>query len=286
MSAIRTSKQRRAMEVSILVVVLLTVACGTGLEPSVTEPPATASSMTEPTVASPEGLHVIVLPDADGRMPPDVQLGCPGGPEFPASALDGIRPLAGSDLPEIEAAIEVFLENEEGQFWPQDDWKILHQTDDVALLVHDGTQEGSTDEINFSFMNLESEGDEWRWAGASSGGSCPLRTSLREGLNTVGWRIDPAAEQLTPESTRIQLLVTERECVSGQAIGERLLGPEIATTESAVLIAFAAEPPPGAFQDCPGNPDQSVVVALPEPLGTRIVSDGLEVAGQLEDYLN
>jgi hypothetical protein len=228
-------------------------------------------------------LRLIVLPDSSGRMPGDLELGCPSGPTFPASALEEIRPLSGAGLDEIETAIRGFLDNEEGQYWPQDDWQILHETEDTVLLVH---HEGTDGESNFAFQTVERVGGEWRWAGSSMGGPCPLRTSLPEGLNNVEWRIDPAAEPLTADSASVELLVTERECVSGQAMGERLLGPEIVTTGDSVFIAFAAVPPPGDVQDCQGNPQQSVVVHLAEPLGNRVISDGLAVAGHLEDFLN
>lgn len=233
-------------------------------------------------------LRLIVLPDSSGRMPGGVELGCPSGPTFPASALDEIRPLAGAGLDEIATAIRGFLDSEEGLYWPQGNWQILHETDDTVLLVYQGGDgsDSSADESSLAFQTVERVDGEWRWAGSSSGGSCPLRTSLPEGLNAVEWRIDPAADPLTPDSTRVELLVTERECASGQAMGERLLGPEIVTTEKAVLIAFAAEPPPGDFQDCQGNPEQSVVVDMAGPLGNRVISDGLAVAGNLEDFLD
>lgn len=57
-------------------------------------------------------------------------------------------------------------------------------------------------------------------------------------------------------------------------------------TKTAVLIAFAAEPPPGDTQTSPGNPEQSVVIELPEPPGNRVVSDGLAVTGHIEDFLD
>lgn len=252
----------------LLVVASSVVACGTTTEPSGTTSGA----------GSPDSLGLIVLPDAEGRMPPDVDLGCLSGPFFPASALDEIRPLEGSGLLEVEAAMRDFLDDEEGQFWPQDGWEILDETDDHVLLLHGSGPDG------FAFISVRRENGDWRWAGANRLEDCPLRTSLPPGLNIVEWRIDPSADPLTPQSTTVAVLVTERECASGQAMNERLLGPEVVTTNRAVFIAFAAEPL-GRAQTCQGNPEQGVIVELPEALGDRELLDGLAVAGNLEDFL-
>lgn len=246
--------------------------------PSGPDEGASPSDSTPSTTAG--ELQLIVTPEPAGNLPEELMVGCSSGPTFPLSALEGIRPLAESGLSEIEAAIRVFLDDEEGQFWPQDDWQVVHQTDSTVLLAH-----LSQPEELVSFMTVELTGNEWRWAGAQGGGPCPLQARLPEGLNTVQWRIDPAAEPLTPNSTTVDLLVTERECASGQAMGDRLLGPEIVATQTAILIAFAAEPPPGDSQTCQGNPEQTVVVELPEPLGDRVISDGLAVGMNLEAFL-
>lgn len=278
----------------VLVVVLLVVACGTEPDVSATSS-ETRDSDTHPaesdgTIRVAEDTErdrrMIVLPDSSGRMPSDVELGCPNGPTFPASALDEIRPLAGAGLDEVETAIRDFLDTGEGAYWPQDDWQILHQTDDSVLLMHHGGLADASSENTFAFQTVERVDGGWKWSGASTGASCPLRTTIPAGLNTVEWRVDPAADPLTPDSTRVELLVTERECVSGRAMGDRLLGPEVVATDNAVFIAFAAEPPPGDTQDCPGNPEQPVVVELAEPLGNRVVSDGLAVAGHLSDFVD
>lgn len=273
----------------LAVVAVSAAACGNGAggglgttggpEPGDGQP----SLSTSTTVAgSADELRLIVLPDETGRMPADVEIGCPSGPTFPAAALDQVRPLAGAELPEVEAAIRTFLDSEEGQFWPQDGWQILHESDEAVLLVQQTRDAaGST----FSFQTVERVDGTWSWAGGSAGASCPLRTRVAAELNTVEWRLDPAVEPPTPDSTSVALLVTERECASGQPMGERLVGPEIVTTDTAVYIAFAAEPPPGEDQNCPSNPEQSVIVDLPEALGDREIRDGLGVAGNLEDYL-
>ena len=299
----RIDRRRRISRLSRLcsvlaLVVLLGTACGSEPGGSVTtsdagthpdDQPATSEAPSS-TVSDPQGdLRLIVLPDVSGRMPAEVELGCPSGPTFPASALDEIRPLTGAGLDEIEIAIREFLSSAEGEFWPQNNWQILHETATTVLLVNQdqgNDSDGAAEASSFAFQTVERVGDHWRWAGSSSGGSCPLRTSVPRGSNTVDWRIDPAAQPLTSSSTRIELLATERECASGQAMGERLMGPEIVTTETAVFIAFAAVPPPGLSQNCQGNPEQPVVVELDAPLGNRVVADGLAVAGHLEDFLN
>lgn len=277
----RMTKLRTPVRLLAVALLLALAACGAeGSSSGVgSDGPPTTESETQGE------LRLIVSPDASGEMPGEVELGCPSGPTFPATALGTIRPLTGAGLDEIEVAIGTFLDGDEGQFWPQDDWLILHQTDDSVLLMHHQRGDGGG-ASSFAFQTVERVDGEWKWAGSSSGGPCPLRTTIPEGLNAVEWRIDPAAAPLTPGSTTIELLATERECVSGQAMGERLLGPEIVTTANAVLIAFAAEPPPGEFQECPGNPEQAVVVELDEPLGERVISDGLAQAGNLEDFLD
>jgi hypothetical protein len=263
----RVSRVKQRLLLSVLA--FSVVSCGI-----TTDPAGTTSG-----AVSPDNLGLIVLPDADGRMPPDTILGCPSGPDFPASALDEMRPLEGSGLLEVEAAMRDFLDDEEGQFWPQDGWEILDETGDRVLLMHGSGAD------SFAFISVTRDNGDWRWAGASGLGDCPLRTSVPAGLSTVEWRIDPSAGPITPQSTTVAVLVTERQCASGQAMDERLLGPEVVTTDMAVFIAFAAEPLPSGAQSCQGNPEQSVIVELPEALGDRDLLDGLTVAGRLEDYL-
>jgi hypothetical protein len=135
-------------------------------------------------------------------------------------------------------------------------------------------------------MEVSKESGRWMWAGSQSGGPCPLQYTVPAGLNTVSWRLDPTAPAPGPESIEISVILNERECVGGQEVGERILGPQVVMTESAVHLAFAAEPPPGAAFDCQGNPDTSYVVELSEPLGDRILMEGLATGLDLEDYFD
>ena len=213
------------------------------------------------------------MPEEDQTL-----IGCPGGPWFPRSALNEQIDLAASGRDELVEAIAPFLQSEEGQFWPQEDWKILHASDDTVLLVHLEPPD------SLSFMTLTKSTDSWEWSAGSAGGSCPLVIQMPEGLNTVEWRLDPD-ESLSPDSMSIQLLINERECVSGQEIGGRLVGPEIVYTEEQILVSFAAEPPPGDAFNCQGNPETSFVLDLDEPIGDRQLTDGRDIGINLEDLL-
>lgn len=250
--------------VSLLAAVLAVTACGLPNEP--------ATGSTEP--------DLIVTPGPDGELPPDLEVGCPSGPTFPISALDEVTDLETAGREEVAAAIQPFLDNEEGRFWPQEGWRILHETDTEILLVHHDPA-GS-----LSFMTVSRSAAGWEWSGAQGGGPCPLRIAMPERLNTVDWRLDPTAPPIDAESTEIFVLLTERECVSGQEIGDRLVGPEIVLTEGAVLIAFAATPPQGDAFTCQGNPETPYLVELPESIGDREVRSGLELGINLEDALD
>lgn len=205
-------------------------------------------------------------------------IGCPSGPWFPRSALDNQIDLASSGRDEIVEAVSPFLESEEGNFWPQVGWKILHATEETVLLVHLEPPD------SLSFITITKTADSWTWSGASAGGPCPLVTQMPEGSNTVEWRVDPD-DSPRPDSVSIRLLLQERECVSGQEIGERLLGPEIVYTDEQILVSFAAEPPPGDAFTCQGNPETPFVLDLDEPLGDRELIDGRDTGINLEDVL-
>lgn len=213
------------------------------------------------------------MPEPDGPL-----VGCPNGPWFPRSALESQTDLDSSGRDDIVDAIRPFLESEEGAYWPQDGWEILYSTPELVLLVHLDPPDA------LSFMTIEKEGDSWRWAGAQAGGACPLVVQIPEGMNTVDWRVDPD-EYLSPDSTSIRLLINERECVSGQEIGDRLIGPEVVYTDSQVLVSFAAEPPPGDAFTCQGNPETPYLLDLDQPLGDRDLVDGRDTGLKLEEIL-
>lgn len=166
-----------------------------------------------------------------------------------------------------------------GAHWPQENWRVLHSNDETVQVVH----LGGPDDPRLSFMTAELEDGTWQSAGAKGGGDCPVTVQTPQGLNRVDWELDPTAPT-TAESRLLTLIATERECVSGQPMGDRLLEPEVVLTDEAVLIAMAATPPEGGG-DCPGNPPQTISIELDEPLGDREIRNGLAGFGDLEDFL-
>jgi len=223
-------------------------------------------------------LGVIVVPDEHGMLPNDLIVGCWPGPVFRFGDLVEIDPLADADPGGVADALEPFLAGEEGALWPQGDWLILSESDSEILLVQQGAQ-------GLSFMSVTRNDEEWQLSGASSGGPCPLHYQVAEGLNPVDWRLDPDGSELTPDSTSVDVLITERDCVDGREVGDRLLEPEVVMTEAEVRMAFATRPPDGDMFTCPGNPETLYTVALPGPLGDREIVEGLAIGIDLEDYL-
>lgn len=220
-------------------------------------------------------LEIIPNLQPDGGVWPEALVSC-GGAAFPASALDDPPLLVDGDLPGVRRALERFLVTAEGRYWPQDGWMVLTSRRDV-LLAH-------VDADAVSFMTFASTGSGWRWASASSDSTCELRLVLPEGLGAVDWRLDPAFPRPGPDSTEIHLMVKERECASGEPMGDRLLGPQIVQTDQSVLIAFASIREHG-YETCPDNPSTAVAVTLSAPLGERDLRDGTTVARDIRELL-
>lgn len=246
--------------------------------PTTTTVPPDSTTTPPPEPGSSGELGVIVPPDADGALPSELWVGCRTGPYFQVADLEEIEPLATADPGGVAEAIAPFLSSGEGEFWPQENWLILRETEDEVLLVHRGSD-------GLAFQTVTRDGGSWRWTGSQMGGPCPLHYAVPEGLNAVDWVVDPSGLPLDPEATSLQVLATERECASGQEMGDRLQEPEVVMTAEEVRIVLAAEPPPGDAFTCQGNPETPVIVELPEPLGEREVIEGYEIGIDLEDYL-
>lgn len=260
--------------------VLAAAACGADPStPGASPDPDEITSTTQDLISA-DDLDVIVPPDDSGAFPDDLVVSCDGA-RFPIGALETIRPLSESDPEGLRDAIEPFLSSGEGEFWPQDEWQLLHMANDHAQLV------AKTTDGTLAFMSVTKDGSGWSWSGSSMAGEeCRLTFVVPDDLNTVEWRPDHHAPGLTADSTEVAVILNERECVGGIEIGDRLVGPQVVMTDTQVFIAFAAERPPGDAFTCQGNPDTAYLVELPEAIGDRELVEGMEIGITLDDYVD
>lgn len=100
----------------------------------------------------------------------------------------------------------------------------------------------------------------------------PIDIPEAEDAQPAGWM--PAADaDLSPGSTRIDVLVNEFACAGGESAEGRIVPPTVDYRSDAVIITIEVIPKAG-FNDCPGNPDTPYTVELDEPLGNRQLLDG------------
>ncbi len=157
-----------------------------------------------------------------------------------------------------------------------EEWFLVSQTADTVVLMsfelHAEARTrgpipsglpGPTHEL----LTLSREGGQWRLAEWES---CVLE-QVREGFDNADVELDPAFA-LTPDTTELHFLVTERACNSGQSAEGRIELVEKAEFEDAVEVYLAIRPP-GGPAECQGNPPAPFVVELDEPLGDRRISD-------------
>lgn len=211
---------------------------------------------------------VIVVPDEDGNYPAGTLATCEGL-TFDLGALGGLTPLEEID-PGLQAVVEDWLGTGEGQFWEQEGWSLLYEDGESARMVSP----------DWSYIDAEMAANGWTWVGAGGGGDCDVRVPLPEELGEVEWTVSPVPEV---SDTEIRVTATERDCASGEEMGDRLLDPHVVETDDVVWIALAVIQPIGG-QECPSNPSTEVVIQLDEPLGDREIRDGL-VIGSLTALL-
>lgn len=213
-------------------------------------------------------LDVIVLPDESGSYPPSTPVQC-AGVAFPLGALADRIPVEQVE-PGLAAVLDDWVSGVEGTFWPQDGWALLYEDGEVAQFIWIGDD-------GVSFVSAEMGRNGWIWSGASGGGLCDVSRLLPDGLGAVEWAVDPAYPTPDASTTELHILATEVACTGASEMGERLLGPQVVETETAVRISLAAIPLAGGHE-CPGNPSTPVTIVLEAPLGNRELRDGLLIA--------
>ena len=205
----------------------------------------------------------------------DPMVVCGGWEAIPSSHLAHLPSIDSFDHPAIDA-LRAELAEPSGEPLPEGRWVVIRMDTyraEFAALSPDGS--GS-----IGFANRHHDNVDWKVAGHAWdrpwAAACGPRVPLAPGLGVVDVQLDPRSLP-TPDSTTVDLLVTQQGCNSGLGMGDDLLGPQVRETDEAVLVAFAVRVS-GGVAACPGNPPSEVTVELSEPLGERTVRDGLFVS--------
>jgi hypothetical protein len=100
------------------------------------------------------------------------------------------------------------------------------------------------------------------------------------GTEPAPWFL-PAGFTLDPAATRVEVLVDEQGCTSGEGAAGNTAEPVVELTATEVRIAVTTFARRGA-QACPGHPLAPVAVDLGEAIGARTLVD---VHGAVDDDL-
>lgn len=87
------------------------------------------------------------------------------------------------------------------------------------------------------------------------------------------WSLDPKGEKPSATASKIKVLVTGVICSSGES--RPVLPPSVARSEDRVVITFAVEKLPPGNYNCKGIPGSPYTVDLGDPIGNRLLVDGL-----------
>jgi hypothetical protein len=240
-------------------------ACGTTAKLS-DEPGGAPTLGDGPIVVTADGEVMVSCGNGDPGWPPSVMAEGIQGVLSQEEATTIFRGVLDDPMMGEEAGLSLFPDGVDVE------WRVLRQDDDsLTLGLGRWTSRGPAGE-GVHTLGMEREGNTWRVDGW---GDCQLSPVLKEGLSRVevtGYRVDAG-------STHLTATVRERECASGRDPERFLHEPFVVETDSSVILYWTSEPPTGG-QDCQGNPSVDRVVELKEPLGTRMVLDGLSYPPQ------
>ena len=212
--------------------------------------------------AQPPAGPLDVIPDLDAEDP---LVRCPGTPAVRYSQMIDPPSIDEVSHPAVDV-LRAELDAPGGEPLPRGRWVAISIDDDSATFAN---LSGG----GFFVAGVERRGDRWIFSGEASGLPCEPVVPLPPGLARVEVHLDIGSLP-SPADTTINVLVTERECAGGRAMGDALRGPQVIETDEAVLVAFAAVPT-SAMATCQDNPSTAVTIELSEPLGQRWVYDGL-----------
>lgn len=225
----------------------------------------TGAEPPEQTSADPER-------EAPPGVPPgpidELLVSCGSSPGYPPSALEGPTG-AEADDDSAATALRDLIEDPDGiEPLPENEWRRLHDDGDTVVFgsgqpSDNGTGEGLTEVV------LERTNDEFTFHGSNY--NCQPRPLIGE-MSLASFDLAQGAAP-GPDSTSVEVLVTEVGCTGATPVDDRLQEPVVEYGDSTVDVVYFAEPLEGDAFPCPSNPSTETILELSEPLGDRELRD-------------
>jgi hypothetical protein len=254
----RAQRRRRRLTGAAVALALAAVAVvvGSQLEPfadDTSAPPASARrDLGAGAQKAPPAGPTMVTCGGDERAPFDVALLTDRPPLDPGSTF--ARAIVDNDLDSPNIGIV--------------HWTLARETESLAFLL--GWT--STDALSMTILAKKSDGRWWRGGGPSE---CELLRSFGDGMDQAAWA--PFGDPPGPDATTLELEVRRPIChLDGEGTAhEELADVIIEYRDDAVLISPRLEPWQEGTNPCYEGPPVPVRVDLTEPLGDRVLLDGL-----------
>lgn len=260
--------ERTRLIAAMLALAVLATACHPTSQPS-SPTPEPLPSLVRTATAAPLASAVAASPDTSPTIPPDAitrpALTC-GDPErrFPLEALDGPGLAELGPDPAAQVLRRVLAEEGSESGFPQSGWHRVVEHQDGVSFVAAGDQATPWWIVTVGVLAGVLQATEY--------GQCHLAIAAPPGLSYAQWWLDPDRPLPDPETTRLGILLLERECASGKPPIGRVEPPVIVTSEAAIVIAIPIRKQLTG-QDCQGNPPFPLEVRLPEAVGSRALYD-------------
>jgi hypothetical protein len=143
-------------------------------------------------------------------------------------------------------------------------WRLLARTDGEVLFAR-----GYPPQLVTVAARLDARRGTWKCIAVSK--ARPLRAT-RDGIRASSWRLDPTHAP-EPNESALRVLVTEQTFAGAQRANGRVLAPDLHVNGDELVLTMFVTPKPG-FQVRAPNPETPVRVALPHPVGVRLLIDG------------
>jgi len=206
----------------------------------------------------------VTQPSSDQPEQPFTRATCGGPPAFHPGVMDQQGGTEQGDDPAAAALRAALAPGEDiDDTLPDRGWIEVTRTESmVKFLARGGDGPG------LAIVTVVPRDGQWTLDRA---GRCELLPEIRAGLDLAMFRVAPG-EELTPEMTEVDVLVTELACSSGQDADGRIRVDRIIPGDSSVIVVIATAPR-GGDHECPDNPETPFLLQLPEPLGDRALLD-------------